>query len=77
MLEFKLFEIPIYSMKEEEYAKRCYKYIEKECGIPRFINENLFQEHLKSPILDSHQQLVYRNPSWLFKFSDDRSKKRD
>lgn len=27
MLEFKLFEIPIYSMKEEEYAKRCYKYI--------------------------------------------------
>ena len=42
MLEFKLFEIPIYSMKEEEYAKRCYKHIEKECGIPRFINENLY-----------------------------------
>lgn len=31
MKEIKLFEIPIYSMSEEEYKKRCYKYI-NECA---------------------------------------------
>ena len=47
MKEIKLFEIPIYSMKEEEYKKRCFDYIDKNAKCTSKENYDDFHEYLK------------------------------
>lgn len=46
MREVKLFEIPIYSMKEDEYIKRCYKYIDEKSNITTPDNYKSFRDYM-------------------------------
>ena len=48
MKEIKLFEIPIYSMKENEYIKRCYKYIDKKSNMTTPDNYKSFRDYMKN-----------------------------
>ena len=48
MKEIKMFEIPIYSMSEAEYKKRCYKYINKNASMTTPDNYELFYSYLEN-----------------------------
>ena len=48
MKQIKMFEIPIYSMTETEYKKRCYKYIDKNASMTKQGNYELFYSHLEN-----------------------------
>ena len=47
MREIKLFEIPIYSMKENEYIKRCYKYIDEKSNMTTPDNYKSFHDYME------------------------------
>ena len=48
MREIKLFEIPLYSMKENEYIKRCYKYIDDKSSMTTPDNYEFFHEYMEN-----------------------------
>lgn len=48
MNEIKLFEIPIYSMNEKEYKKRCYKYIDDHADKTQPDNYESFYNYLEN-----------------------------
>lgn len=48
MREIKLFEIPIYSMKENEYIKRCYKYIDEKSNMTIPDNYKSFHDYMEN-----------------------------
>ena len=48
MKEIKMFEIPIYSMSEAEYKKRCYKYINKNASMTTLDNYESFYSYLEN-----------------------------
>lgn len=47
MNEKAIFEIPIYSMTNDEYKKRCFKYIDKIASTTTNDNYNFFHQHLE------------------------------
>lgn len=58
MKELKMFEIPIYSMTEKEYKKRCYKYITEQASKTTPDNYKLFYSYLEN--------LYYKNRPWKY-----------
>ena len=58
MKELKMFEIPIYSMTEKEYKKRCYKYITEHASKTIPDNYKLFYSYLEN--------LYYKNRPWKY-----------
>lgn len=58
MKELKMFEIPIYSMTEEEYKKRCYKYITEYANKTITNNYESFYNYLEN--------LYYKNRPWKY-----------
>lgn len=58
MKELKMFEIPIYSMAEEEYKKRCYKYINNYASKTSPDNYESFYSYL--------EKSYYKNRPWKY-----------
>lgn len=58
MKEIKLFEIPIYSMSEVEYKRRCYKYINKTASKTTQNNYESFYSYLETQ--------YYKNRPWKY-----------
>lgn len=58
MQEVKLFEIPIYSMNENEYKKRCFKYIDKCASETTPDNYKYFYEYLVN--------IYYKKRPWKY-----------
>lgn len=58
MKELKMFEIPIYSMTEKEYKKRCYKYITEYASKTTPDNYESFYSYLENS--------YYKNRPWKY-----------
>lgn len=80
MEKIKLFEIPIYSMKREDYEERCYDYIEKIAADTTSDNYESFYNYLKTEYLINkpwiYNQIIgyivisfYQGSIWFDKFA--------